>query len=175
VRSFVGAVPLSALAVVVALFAAILLSRAVADRLHTRRSIAFLLLFGFGFVMAATLVPDAAAFDGVIGDAVCDVSRVGFAPFEDLVERRGAGLNVVLLVPLGIAVGLLPQRRVSVVIAIAAISLPFMVEATQLVVTALGRGCQTADVFDNLMGLAIGIAIGMLARPLISRVPAMPW
>jgi hypothetical protein len=55
------------------------------------------------------------------------------------------------------------------VITIAAVASPFVVEATQLLVTVLGRGCQTADIVDNLLGVAIGMAIGTGARLVLSR------
>ena len=33
----------------------------------------------------------------------------------------------------------------------------------------LGRGCETADMADNLLGLGLGAVIGILARPLVRR------
>jgi hypothetical protein len=41
-----------------------------------------------------------------------------------------------------------------------AVALPFAIEATQLVVTSLDRACQSADVSDNLTGLALGVVAG---------------
>jgi hypothetical protein len=164
-------VPLSAFALVIAIVVALVLSPAVAGRLRTRRSVAVLLLFGFGLVLAATLVPTAAALEGAVSDGVCDVSRVGLAPLEDLTSVTFTSLNVLLFVPLGLAVGLLPRTPTAAAVTVAAISLTFLVETIQLVVTVLGRGCQTADIVDNLLGLAIGIAIGTLARPLLALAP----
>lgn len=161
---------MSALALVVAVMVAVLWSSAVGRRLRTSRLVAALLLFGFGFVAAATLVPDAAAMTGVSSNGICDFSRVGFAPIEELLHVNFTSLNVLLFVPLGVAVALLPRTRAAAIVTIAAIATPFVVEAVQLVVTALGRGCQTADVFDNLLGLAIGLVIGTLARPLLAWV-----
>jgi hypothetical protein len=170
-RTFVGAVPLSAFALVIAIVVALVLSPAAAGRLRTRRSVAALLLFGFGLVLAATLVPTAAALEGAASDGVCDVSRVGLAPLEDLTSVTFTSLNVLLFVPLGLAVGLLPRTPAAATVTVAAISLTFLVETIQFVVTVLGRGCQTADIVDNLLGLAIGIAIGTLARPLLALAP----
>jgi hypothetical protein len=167
----VAAVPLSAIAFVVVVIVAVVLSRGVARKLQTPRSVAALLLFGFGLVIAATLTPDAAAMEGVASDGVCDVSRVGLASIEDLTSVTYVSLNVLLFVPLGLAVGLLPRTRASAAATVAAISLTFVVEGTQLLVTVLGRGCQTADMVDNLLGLAIGIGIGILARPLLKLAP----
>jgi hypothetical protein len=170
-RTFLGAVPLSAFALVIAIVVALVLSPAVGGRLRTRRSVAALLLFGFGLVFAATLVPTGAALEGAASDGVCDVSRLGLAPIEELTNVTFTSLNVLLFVPLGVAVGLLPRTRAAAAVTVLAISTTFLVEAIQLVVTVLGRGCQTADMVDNLLGLAIGIALGTLARPLVAVLP----
>lgn len=169
-RTFVGQVPLSALAAVVAVIVAAALGPAVARRLGVARPVGMLLLFGFGLVMAATLVPTGAAMDGATSDGVCDFSRLGPASIRELTSVTFASLNVLLFVPLGVAVGLLPLSRPAVAAGLAAFSLTFVVEGIQLLVPALGRGCQTADMVDNLMGLVLGIAIGALARPLLANV-----
>lgn len=66
----------------------------------------------------------------------------------------------------------------------AAVALPFVIEATQLLVPSLGRACESADVVDNLTGLVLGLAAGaVVARfaPTLGRpsepggkVPARP-
>lgn len=147
---------------------AVALSARVAAWLHARRHVAALLLFGFGLVISATLVPTAAALEGVTSDGMCDTTRVGFASLQELTSVNFASLNVLLFVPLGLAVGLLPRNRAAAVVVVAAVSLTFVVETIQLLVPVFGRGCQTADMFDNLLGLAIGVVMGMLARP-VSR------
>ncbi len=169
-RSFVAAVPLSLFALGIAIVLAVWLSAAVARRLDTPRIVAALLLFGFGLVVAATLVPDAGGMSGEASDGVCDLSRIGLAPLDELTRVTFTSLNVLLFVPLGLAVGLLPRTRTAAVVTLAAVSLTFVVEGIQLVVTALGRGCQSADIFDNLLGLAIGMVIGALVRVLASWV-----
>jgi hypothetical protein len=154
-------------ALLLTLIAAIGLAPALAHRLGTRRGVAALLVFGFGLVLTATLLPDGDALRGFGSDGVCDTSRIGLIPLGRLTRPNEESLNVLLLVPLGIAVAFLPRSRATVLIAIAAVSLPFVVEAVQLLVPALGRGCQTADLFDNLLGLAIGAVVGLLLRPLL--------
>ena len=57
---------------------------------------------------------------------------------------------------------MLPRSPYRAPILIAAVILPFAVEAFQLVVTPLGRACQSADVFDNLLGLVVGLGVGSL-------------
>lgn len=170
-RSFVAAVPLSLFALGVAIVVAVWLSPAVARRLSAPRVVAALLLFGFGLVIAATLVPDAAGMSGEASDGVCDLSRIGLAPFDELTRVSFTSLNVLLFVPLGLAVGLLPRTRTAAVVTVAAVSLTFVVEGIQLVVTVLGRGCESADIFDNLLGLAIGVMLGALVRVLASWAP----
>jgi glycopeptide antibiotics resistance protein len=164
-------VPLSIYAVVVlaTIVATAVLSRPLARWLGCGRWVAALLVFGFGIVLAVTLVPDPAALRGVPSTGVCDTSRIGLIPLDQLLRPNEYSLNVLLFVPLGLAVGLLPHTRRAAMIALAAASLTFVVEAIQLVATGLGRGCQTADLFDNLLGLAIGAAVGALAGALAAR------
>jgi hypothetical protein len=166
VRSFIGVVPLSVLALALFGFVALVLSPYVARALKTRRSIAALLLLGVSLVLSATMVPTAAALEGQASDGVCDLSRMGVAPIAELTSVNFTSLNVLLFVPLGMAVGLLPRGRATALVAACAIALPFVVEGIQLTVTALGRGCQSADIVDNLLGLVIGIAIGLSIRGL---------
>jgi hypothetical protein len=52
----------------------------------------------------------------------------------------------------------------------AAISLPFVIEAIQRQALVLNRSCQSADVVDNLAGLAIGLVIGALLGYAGSRI-----
>lgn len=165
-RTFLGEVPLSALALAVTFVGVIALSRPVADRLPARRAVGALLVFGFGLVISATLVPTAAALEGRFSDGVCDLSRIGLAPLRELTSVSFSSLNVLLFVPLGIAVGLLPRTPAAAAVALAAVSLTFVVETIQLLLPVLGRGCQAADMADNLLGLAIGAALGLVLRRL---------
>ena len=55
-------------------------------------------------------------------------------------------------------------------IVVAAIVLPFAIETTQQLVLWLDRACESADVVDNLTGLAIGLAGGVVVRRLIDGV-----
>ena len=166
-RSFAGTVPLFPITMVLIVIASVVLAPAVARRLGTGRAVAGLLLFGFGVVIAATLLPDRDALAGIASDRVCDLSRIGLPSIGQLTRINTTSLNVLLFVPLGLAVGLLPRSRPAVFIVVAALSLTFVVEGIQLFVNVLGRGCQTADMVDNLLGLAIGIMVGVLARPLL--------
>ena len=68
-----------------------------------------------------------------------------------------------MFIPLGAAIGLVPGSRRKAVLVTGAIALPFAIEATQLLVPWLDRACESADVVDNLMGLALGLVAGVIA------------
>jgi glycopeptide antibiotics resistance protein len=159
------AIPLLLPALLVAIVVAVLAARPLARPLGVNTHVVFLLVCGFGLVLAATITPtDDAIFDGQHSSGICDLSRFGIAPIPDLVRPTEASLNVLLFVPLGIAVGLLPRSRHRMIVAALAVLLTFLVEGTQLLVPALGRGCQSADIVDNLLGLVIGASIGIVLR-----------
>jgi hypothetical protein len=152
--------PAMAVSLVVSLAAAGRVGRA----LGIRRALAFVLLMAFGIIVAATLTqPGKAIHFGFAGSGTCDLTRLGPAPLGQLLAVNEASLNVLLFVPLGVVIGLLPRSRRKAVLLGAAVALPFVVEGIQLVVTALDRACESADVADNLTGLVLGLALGSLA------------
>ena len=129
--------------------------------LRTGWPVAWALVVGFGLVISATLTPLSGVFEfGVPGSGVCDMSRLGPAPIQELVHIGDTSLNVLLFIPLGVAIGLLPRSRLKAVIACVAIVLPFVIETIQLLLPVLGRGCESADVADNLTGLLVGWLTG---------------
>ena len=137
--------------------------------LGVRRAVAFALIVSLGIVLSATLTPLRGALDfGTVGSGSCDFSRVGFAPLRDLLRFGDTSLNVLMFVPLGVSIGLLPRSRLTAVVVVGAIALPFAIEATQLLVPWLDRACESADVVDNLTGLAIGLAGGIVVRRLVA-------
>jgi hypothetical protein len=79
-----------------------------------------------------------------------------------------------MFVPLRAAIGLVPRSRRKAAIVIAAIALPFGIETIQLLVPALDRACESADVVDNLTGLAIGLGGGVVAGRLVAAVDRRP-
>ncbi len=112
-------------------------------------------------VLAATVPPDGDGIHrGLSTLGTCDFGRIGPAPFNQYVHLSETGLNVILFVPLGLAVGLLKRTRARAVVAV--LALPLAIEAVQASVPMLGRGCQSGDVVDNLFGLGIGFMIGLL-------------
>ena len=143
--------------------------------LGVRRAVAMALIVSLGIILSATLTPLRGALDfGTVGGGSCDFSRVGFAPLRDLLRFGDTSLNVLMFVPLGVSIGLLPRSRLKLAIVVAAIALPFAIEATQLVVLWLDRACESADVVDNLTGLAIGLGGGIVARRLAAGPGSRP-
>lgn len=165
----ISVLPLVAVALIATVVAVIVLGPRLARRLGTAESVARLLVFGFGFALSWTLLPDADGLRGLGSDGTCNTDRVGLIPWRELTTLNEHSLNVALFVPLGIAVGLLPMTRAAMLVAVAAVSLTFVIETVQMLVRALGRGCETADLFDNLLGLAIGVLIGLLLRVVLGR------
>ena len=139
-------------------------ARPVARLLHTRFSVAWVLIAGLGMIVSATLTPLRGQLNFAAVGGTCDLSRMGLAPLRQLLHLGDASLNVFLFIPFGAAIGLVGGSRPKAVLIVAAIALPFAIETTQLLVPALERGCQSADVFDNLTGLAVGLAFGTIGR-----------
>jgi hypothetical protein len=168
-RGFAVNVPffLPVLALGVAL--AMVTARPIARRLRTRPTIAFLLVASLALVLAATLTPHVGAFSGEVSrPGWCDMGRVGFIPPRLLLSVNEASLNVLLFVPLGLALGLLPGGTRRRMLVVAAFALPVVIEVSQSYLVFLGRGCESQDVFDNITGLVAGLALGMATARLVT-------
>ncbi len=92
------------------------------------------------------------------------MGRIALASSNQLSRAGEVALNVLLLVPLGVAIGLLPRRRTTLAVVAGAALLPFAIEIVQLVVVRLGRECQAGDMIDNLTGLALGALVTATVR-----------
>jgi glycopeptide antibiotics resistance protein len=137
----------------------------VAGWLTSRLVVGRLLVVAVGIIVAATLTPLRGAFEMPSpAQGSCDLTRLGLIPINQLLTISDPSLNVLLFVPLGVAIGLIPDLRKRLLILMLSIALPPAIELTQLVVTDLLRGCQSADVIDNLTGLFIGLAATTAAR-----------
>lgn len=142
----------------------IVLGGRAARALGVSRMVATTLLFGAGLIVAATLTPSREALtQGAVGTGTCEFGRVVPASVAELLSLGDPTFNVLLFVPLGLAIGLFPATRRKPLLVSAAFVLPLGIEAIQLLATGLGRGCQSSDVADNLTGLVIGLAIGVVA------------
>jgi len=141
--------------------------RPAAQALAVSPAIATALVASMGLVVAATLTPLRHALEsGAVGSGRCDLTRLRLPSLEELMsfEANDIGLNVLLFVPLGVTIGLAPRSRQKIVLVVVAVATPVVVEATQLLVPALARGCESADVIDNLLGLGLGLAITTVVR-----------
>jgi VanZ like family len=124
---------------------------------------AWLLVFSLGIIFSATLTPSLEATSyGALGTGRCDLSRFTPLSLGQLLAFDEYSLNVLLFVPLGIAIGCILRDRYQSTLAVAAVALPFAIEWIQLVVVQLDRACQSGDVVDNLLGLTIGLIAGSL-------------
>lgn len=149
----------------------ILAGRRVGRVFGTTPAVGWALIVGFGLVISATLTPLRAGLDfDATGIGTCDLSRFGVVPPRELLRIGDPSLNVLLFMPLGFALGLVPRSRRSVALAVVAVASPLVIEIVQLVLPILGRGCQSADVFDNLTGLVLGWLIGIGFAVLSDRV-----
>jgi hypothetical protein len=123
--------------------------------------VAWLMIMSLGLILSATLTPQREALDiGAIGSGTCDFSRVTLAPLEFYGGDNDAGENVLMFIPLGAAIALIPRSRRKVAIVVGALLLPFAIELIQRQVIFLNRACQSADIVDNLAGLVVGLVIG---------------
>ncbi len=130
--------------------------------LRIHRLLAAFLLFSLGIILVGTLTPIAA--DEMVPPELrdtCDFSRTSRATPADLACAGDVVINILMFIPLGFAIGTLSWTWRKVAVIVAAIALPFAIESVQLLVLQLGRGCQAADVVDNLTGLLIGVFAGI--------------
>jgi glycopeptide antibiotics resistance protein len=155
----------------VSLVAAIIIGWVLERALRAGPLLSWALVFSLGIIVSATLTPSRAAIgSGATDTRYCDYSRIGLAPIEEILQLGDTGLNVLLFIPLGVAIGLLPGSRRKVAVVAAAVVLPFAIEATQRLVSLLDRACKSADVVDNLTGLFIGLAVCVVAGWLAAAV-----
>ena len=135
----------------------------VARALDTRRVTVLGMLMSFGIVILATLLPtDQALSSAETSFEWCDLARLTLPPPAELLAVTDTMRNVLLFVPLGLTLALLTGTRQRTMLIALAYALPFIIEATQLLLSPLGRGCQSADVIDNALGLSVGLAIGLV-------------
>jgi glycopeptide antibiotics resistance protein len=146
-------------------------SGAVGRALRAGRPVAWVMVLSLGIIVAATLTPQWEALEfGARGPGYCDFTRIGLAPLRELFSVNDSIGNILMFIPLGATIGLVPRSRRKAAIVIVSIALPFVIETVQLLVPALDRACESADVVDNLTGLAIGLAVGAVAGRLAGAV-----
>ena len=143
----------------------------VARALGGPRALAFGLVLFAGIIASATLTPYTAGASGAEHPGTCDLSRMGLASLQDLLRVGDVSGNVLMFIPLGVCLALLPRSRSRAILIAAAVAFPFVIEGTQLLVPMLSRQCESADIVDNLTGLIAGLALGSLAGWLLARMP----
>ena len=132
-------------------------------------------VFGVGLIASATLTPSRAALlRGATGSGQCDFGSIALPSLSDLLTIGDPAFNVLLYLPLGLAVGLLPRSRLQIVGIAFAAALPFAIETVQLIALRLDRACQTDDVINNLVGLALGLVLGVAIGFIRDRLAAGP-
>jgi glycopeptide antibiotics resistance protein len=172
-RGFAMNVPLFLPVTALCLVIAYLVRRPVARRLGGSPFAAFLLVASLGVIVAATLTPISEALaEGVVSSGMCDTRRLGFASLSVYLRASDTSLNVLLFVPLGVALGLMPSSRLVLAITVGAFALSPAIELIQMSVPVLGRGCQTADVFDNTFGLVLGLVAGWALHRMLPAATA---
>jgi hypothetical protein len=139
--------------------AAVLLGPRIARALGAGRGVGVLLALSVGLILVITLVPMPPGF-GPDEPLSCLVPDLRVLASSSLRRVSDESLNVVLFVPLGIAIALLPRARRLPVLALAAL-FPWVIEVTQLLLPALNRSCQSVDLTTNLLGLGIGFGLGL--------------
>lgn len=160
-----GALPLLLPGIAVAAVVGVVVRRPLARALRIRPAVAFVLVVSVGVIVSATLTPLRSAFGDQEPEAAgCDLSRLGPPSVAEILEIYDAALNILIFVPLGAIIASAPSSRPRTVLAVGAVALPFAIEMTQLLVPALHRACQSADVIDNLIGLGGGLAVGFFVR-----------
>lgn len=145
----------------------------ISKRLGVRRLLVWAILVSVGVIVSATLTPLGGTLDfDLVRFHRCDLSRIGPAPIADLLRLNDTSLNVAMFIPLGLTIGLVGASRPRVALIVFAVILPVGIETIQLLAPILDRGCQSADVVDNLTGLLIGLVIGTGLRVLGNAIGA---
>jgi hypothetical protein len=141
--------------VLISALVSIATGRVMAEKLSIRRALGHALVFWVGVILSATMLPSISGLnDPDRRMAWCDLSRIGPPPIDQLATVNDVSLNVILFVPLGIVVGAMTKNQGKALVWAAA--LPFLIEGVQFFGAPIGRECQSADVFDNLIGLFLG-------------------
>ena len=117
------------------------------------------------FATVVTMSPPGVRDTGVLApDRSCAIHTVELGLAAVTAEDQRI-LNVLLLVPVGFFAALVAARQDRApglsVVAVAA-GLPFAYEAGQQVFRGLQRACDTTDLADNLTGVLLGLAAGVL-------------
>jgi glycopeptide antibiotics resistance protein len=163
IKMALDATPWTISGCVVVLIITILIHRWVGYKLQISRWLAFALLLSIGAILSITMAPYRGLLD-FSAPSVCSTSVHVLVRLSTLKYSNDRSLNVLLFLPFGFCC-LLPRRRsVAVALFVGAFFFPFAIEGMQYLLPMLGRRCDAADVIDNLIGLFLGGAIGLVVR-----------
>jgi hypothetical protein len=166
-RDYAGFLPGMVAAVVISSIAA----PAIGRWTRSQTALGWALCMSVGLVISATLTPSRdALLLGTTGSGTCDLASFGPGTWRELTRLGEISLNVLLLVPLGVCIGLLPATRARSILTAGAVLMPVSIELIQLVVVGLDRQCQASDVAGNLSGLIVGLGIGHLGPRVMASV-----
>lgn len=156
--------------VAVSLALTLVLGRRIGSWLGAGSLLGSSLVLTVGVALSATVTPSHDALAHVfVSGGTCDLTRLGLPTWNQLSWPGDIALNILLFVPVGTVIGLLPSSRPVGTVVLGAYALPFAIEATQLVVIPLGRECQSGDVIDNVTGLTLGMIVGGTAGWIAAR------
>jgi VanZ like protein len=159
ILELIGNAPLLVPGVAIAVIVGVWLAPAVATRTGLSPLLAGALVFTVGAIVAITLTPGSGP--GSFGRSVCGDLFPAPRLWQLVSLSSEHGLNVVLFVPLGVLIGLIPRVRPLAMVALGAVAMPIVIEWIQYSVPRLDRICQTWDALENLIGLAIGLGLGL--------------
>lgn len=162
-RELITVLPWVIPSVAIAIGLGIALARPLARHLRSSELLAFGFILSLGLIIGATIPPDNPSTPAPLAPfGACDLSRSGLASIRTYLRINEVSLNVLLFVPLGLVVGLLPTPPSRWRLVVLVLLMPGVIEITQAAVPALLRGCQSGDVIDNILGIVIGMAMGRL-------------
>ena len=163
IGAFLNSTPWFWPALALAVSASLVACRPLARVLRTSPLVGFLLVLSLGGIVALTLTPGEDAFSR-FDRSFCYIEAVGPIGVGRVLNLGERGLNVLLFLPLGACIAVLPRSRIKAALIAGAVVLPFIVEGIQYALPAFGRSCSSVDVVDNLTGLLVGFAVGGLVR-----------
>lgn len=154
----------------IALAIAVTLNGWISKLLHIGRMLAASIIICLGVIVSATLTTGSeSAFFESSNYISCDLTRISLIPLHTLLTFNESSLNIILFIPLGLVIGLLPKSTCKTLVLAFAFILPFIIEIIQFSIPEINRTCQSADVVDNLSGLGIGLILTVITRQVISR------
>ena len=149
---FTSAHPFALPGIVLAMVMALVLMQPASRALGVAPWQSFLLLFSTGAVLAMTLTPG--------------TSRSWHRTPVSEVE---VVLNVLMFVPIGFVLALIPNARVRWLLGAIAVLTPFGIEAVQDLVPILNRYPRWIDVATNVAGVFLGIGLAAVLGRVRSR------